>query len=258
MKRLSILLALLPVALLARPSYTGYSGAPGSRGTCASTCHGGSGGTIQVNGFPSVYVPGQSYEVSVRHETGSSIRNFNGSVRVGSGSETAGAITAGLNTSTYSASGEPNGVHLNSNGQDTATFTWTAPDPGVGTVRLYLAGLQGTSMGGPNTAIVLTSDQGTGVAEPGPGFPAAFGLRAEPSVVTGRLVLRFHSPAGVPAILLVADVTGRLMLHRALAGSGEQDRSVAVDLPEGLANGRYVAALFCGEERDVTAFVLDR
>jgi hypothetical protein len=252
---LGLMLTTLPAA--ASANYTGYSGAPGSRGSCASSCHGRSGGTIQVNGFPATYVPGQAYVISVRHDGGSTIRNFNGSVRVGSGSETAGEIAAGLNTSTYSVGQEPNGVHLSSSQKDTATFTWTAPDPGVGMVRLYLAGLQG-SQSGSNTEIVLTSDQGTGVAEPVPGVPAAFGLRAEPSVVTGRLVLRFRTPAGSDGSLLVADAGGRVVLREHVAAGAGEDQVLAVGLPEDLANGRYLAAVFSDGERDVTGFVLDR
>ena len=57
-----ILLSLLTCSILtAVTSYTGYSGAPLSRGTCASSCHGSSGGTIAVTGFPSVYDPGVAY-----------------------------------------------------------------------------------------------------------------------------------------------------------------------------------------------------
>src|SRR5512139_3091218 len=136
MNRIRVLatLALLIAVAMAEVTFTGYSGAPGSGGTCAGECHGGSGGTIQAVGFPTAYTPGQSYVVSVVHRGGSSIANFNASVRIGSGSQTAGTITAGYLTATYSTGNEANGVHLSGRDQDSCTFNWQAPSPGVGDV----------------------------------------------------------------------------------------------------------------------------
>jgi hypothetical protein len=85
---------LLAATLHALPDYTGYSGAPGTDGTCASTCHGPSTGTIAAVGFPTVYELDQSYVVSVVHRDGSSVSNFNVSVRMGTTSQTAGHLTA--------------------------------------------------------------------------------------------------------------------------------------------------------------------
>ena len=67
---IAAILMLLTAAALAFPSYTGYSGAPGSNGSCASTCHGTSGGTIQVVGFPAAYELSQTYVISVVHRGG--------------------------------------------------------------------------------------------------------------------------------------------------------------------------------------------
>jgi hypothetical protein len=142
----------------AHTTYTGYSSAPGSKGTCASSCHGSSGGTVQVSGFPTEYMPGQSYTVAVAHSGGSAIKQFNGSCRVGTGSTNAGTISAGTNTSTYSTNGETNGVHLSSSDKDNAEFVWTAPPAGTGEVTLYVAGHQGTA-GGPNTKVVMVAQE---------------------------------------------------------------------------------------------------
>ncbi len=101
---------------LAEPGYTGYSGAPGSNGSCASSCHGGTGGTITVVGFPTAYEVGQDYTISVVKRGGSTISNYNASVRAGSGRSPTGTISAGYLTATYSTSGEPNGVHLSGSG----------------------------------------------------------------------------------------------------------------------------------------------
>ncbi|MBN2464651.1 hypothetical protein JXD38_03375 [candidate division WOR-3 bacterium] len=136
-------LALFAAVALAPPFVIGYSGAPGTFGTCAGACHGSSGGTIEIVGFPAAYEAGQSYIVSVVHRGGLTINNFNASVRVGSGSTNAGTITAGYQTEVYSAYGETNGVHLSSENQDSCTFNWQEPDPAVGDLKLYVAGLQG-------------------------------------------------------------------------------------------------------------------
>jgi hypothetical protein len=49
---------------LGLPSYTGYSGAPGTAGTCAGACHGSGVGTITVSGLPTSYSLGQYYLVT--------------------------------------------------------------------------------------------------------------------------------------------------------------------------------------------------
>ncbi|MCA9782991.1 MAG: T9SS type A sorting domain-containing protein [Candidatus Delongbacteria bacterium] len=181
-----ILLTGFSIPLFARSSYTGYSHAPG-RQTCAVSCHGNSSGTVTLDGFPLTYTPGQSYTITLGHSAGNSIRNFNGSCRVGTGTTNAGQITAGTATATYSVSGETNGVHLSSNSQNTASFSWTAPAAGTGTVRLYVAAYQGSNTNGQTTALTLIADEevaalpelvlldwqfsgdddGDGIAEPG-------------------------------------------------------------------------------------------
>ncbi|MCB1048297.1 MAG: hypothetical protein KDC10_13970, partial [Calditrichaeota bacterium] len=181
-----ILLTGFSIPLFARSSYTGYSHAPG-RQTCAVSCHGNSSGTVTLDGFPLTYTPGQSYTITLGHSAGNSIRNFNGSCRVGTGTSNAGQITAGTATATYSVSGETNGVHLSSNSQNTASFSWTAPAAGTGTVRLYVAAYQGSNTNGQTTALTLIAeeevaalpelvllnwqfsgdDDGDGIAEPG-------------------------------------------------------------------------------------------
>ena len=123
------------------------------------------GGTVTVTGFPAQYSPGQSYLITIQRASGSSIANFNGSCRIGTGSENGGTISAGTGTATYNTSGETNGIHLSPNNQDSATFNWAAPASGTGTVSLYVAAHQGTASGA-NTVIVQVSDESASV--PGP------------------------------------------------------------------------------------------
>ena len=146
MKKTLILLVILifGTSAFARLSYIGYSGAPGSRGACAVSCHFRYtfDPSVTIEGFPEFYEPGQQYVVTISHTSGSSIAQFNASIRVGIGSDNGGVISAGTNTTTYSHSQETNGVKWSSNNRDSGTFTWTAPDAGTGEVRLYYAGLR--------------------------------------------------------------------------------------------------------------------
>ena len=226
---------LLAAVAAAEPGYTGYSGAPGTNGSCASSCHGSGVGAIQIVGFPVAYELGQSYEISVFKQSGSSISNFNASVRVGTTAQTAGTITAGYRTATYSTGNEPNGIHLSGSNQDSCTFTWTAPDTGVGDVRLYLAGHQGNE-GGPNTDVILTASPPTAVSEDG-GRRLGLALSLEPTVASGPVAIRLSAPLGSTARLRVVDRSGRLVARLVIPESGQPFFWNPLD-----QNGRRLAA----------------
>ena len=203
MKLNTVLILTTAITLcLASPTYTGYSGAPGSGGACAGNCHGVGGGTITVSGFPMTYSPGQAYTIRVSRASGSQIANFNASVRVGTGSQNAGTIEAGTSTAVYNVSGETNGVHFASPNHDTGNFIWTAPSPGVGEVRLYLSGLQGTSSGGQNTEIMLTA-QAAGVNESRRRTRIASAFAVEPTVARTTLLLRATGLSHAAAVRVI-------------------------------------------------------
>jgi hypothetical protein len=206
--------------VFAHPNFTGYSGAPGCRGTCASSCHGTTGGTITTSGFPTAYAPGQVYTITVAHSGGNPIANFNASCRVDTGSTNAGTLAAGLNTTIYSATGESNGVHFTTAFQDSGKFTWTAPSGGTGAVRLYVAGHQGTTSGEDNTELVLVSSEASGVEQGGKPFTGAesFGLRPGANPAKGAVVMAYQ--AGGPALLKIYDLGGRTVRSFAVAGNG--------------------------------------
>jgi hypothetical protein len=256
--RLNTVLALCATASLcvASATFTGYSGAPGTTGTCAGFCHGSGGGTITVSGFPDSYTPGQAYVVTVAHTGGSSIQNFNASVRVGTGPANAGTITAGTNTAVYSVSGETNGIHFSTPGQASGTFTWTAPSPGVGPVKLYLAGHQGATSGGPNTEIMLTAD-GAGIAEPGNQVRTAPAFTVEPTVARTALVLRAGNLPRA-ANVRVIDLSGRCVARIPIRAG----KDVAVSWPlldragRRLPAGVYHAVLTTGGATLVRQFVV--
>ncbi|MBK6910213.1 MAG: T9SS type A sorting domain-containing protein [bacterium] len=152
----------------ASPGNRGYSGAPGALGRCASSCHGAGTGTVQVTGFPTNYVPDSTYLITIQAVTGFPIKNFNASVRIGTGTNRAGTITAGQGTSTYNVAQETNGVHLSTLDLQTATFNWQAPAVGAGTVRLYVAAHQGARNTGPNTNITLVANEAVIPQPPAP------------------------------------------------------------------------------------------
>lgn len=206
-----VILSMMVSYAMAHPSYIGYSGAPGSNGTCSGSCHGTSGGSIQVNGFPSEYIPGQTYNVMLSHSGGNSIRQFNGSCRIGSGSQNAGVISSGTNTATYNTSGETNGVHLSSNNMSSCMFHWTAPESGTGQVRLYIAGHQG-SYSGQNTVIELVSDeQATGIPENDqPNPPINYMLTGcYPNPFNASTVINYELPAPSYVKISIFDLLGR-------------------------------------------------
>lgn len=159
MKTLIATLVCIASLSYARNSYTGnYSGSPG-RQICASSCHGSTGGTIVVTGFPSSYQPGQTYRIVVRRNGGSLIVNYNATTRVGTSATVAGTFATVTNSVLYT--GADGGVYANPRAIDSSVFNWTAPARGTGTVSFYCAGFQGTtsSANGQSTRIILTSSE---------------------------------------------------------------------------------------------------
>jgi hypothetical protein len=212
---ISTALAFLCAAMaVAEPNYTGYSGAPGSNGRCASSCHGAAGGTIEVSGFPSTYEAGHVYTVSFTHDGGSMIKQVNGSCRVGSGAQNAGVIAAGANTVTYNVAVETNGVHLTGTDLMGGTFLWTAPAAGTGEVRLYFAGHQG-SFSGANTTLVLSAQEQT--TDAGDGAPAGAALSySYPNPFNAQTVIWYEVPRAAPVLLEIFDASGRRLEAHAL------------------------------------------
>jgi hypothetical protein len=204
------LVLLIATTVLGRTSYTGYSGAPGSRGQCAASCHGNSGGTIQVSGFPTVYNPGQQYSITVSRSSGSSINQFNASIRLATGTQNAGTISASTRTASYNATGETNGVHLSSANQTDGTFLWTAPTGGAGTVKLYLTGMQGSSMSGANTSIILTAtEQTTEIGEEIQVPNRLYIISNYPNPFNANTRINFTTPTAENVRIEIYDINGR-------------------------------------------------
>jgi hypothetical protein len=223
LKGFSVLLALglvLGIAgpLTAHPYLVGYSGAPGTYGTCSVTCHGYPHGNLTILGFPDTsthiaYKPDSTYTITIYHPpSADTVENFNLSIRVGVTRVNAGLITPGFYTQTYRDSVETNGVQA-VGPCDSCNFHWTAPDTGTGMVKLYFGGSQGIEgEWDKNTIDTLVSMEFTGVEEQRSLRPPGddFGLRlvgANPA----RSVVALDCRPGAkgPAQLRVYDILGR-------------------------------------------------
>jgi hypothetical protein len=228
-------------------SYTGYSGAPGSNGACASSCHGNSGGTIEISGFPDFYLPGQEYEITISHAGGNAIRQFNGSCRIGTGSVNAGVITGGTNTVTYNNTHETNGIHFASANQNSGTFNWTAPSSGTGDVSLYIAGLQG-NMGGLNTTLVILAQElTTGIGDEIGNIPRGPHLSQNyPNPFNAGTTIDFSVAAPGAIKLVVYDLLGREIETIIDGPVSSGNHSLAFDASR-LSSGVYFYRLQTGE-----------
>jgi hypothetical protein len=208
------LLVLAAVLGQAYPTYTGYSGAVGSKGTCASSCHGSGTGTITVTGFPQTYIPGASYAITVKRVGGSLISNFNCSSRKGTTTQAGGTFTAGTKSALYSVSGYETGVRGSVNSIDSANFMWTAPAAGSGSVLLSLSGLQG-SKSGQTTKISLTAVENVTGIVLSAGRPKGFSLAQNfpnpfnPSTTIEYSVGDSPSRLGEKVTLKVYDLLGK-------------------------------------------------
>ncbi len=232
----------------AHATYIGYSGAPG-RGYCASTCHGSTGGTIQAAGFPAEYQPNQVYTVTISHSGGTTITQFNGSCRVGTGTTNAGLIGAGTSTVTYSTSGETNGIHLSSQALDSATFLWTAPPAGTGEVRLYIAGHQGAASGA-NTAFTLIASEATsGVPVPA-GTPAGPSMANYPNPFRAQTTIGYALPRASRVLLEIYDPSGRLV--KSFAAEQTAGPHAFVWEAEDAPAGTYFCRLQTGDRTETT------
>jgi hypothetical protein len=223
-----IIIGLATVQAWGHPTYTGYSGSPGRR-ACSISCHHRYDftPTITVTGFPESYVPGQQYTIALGHSGGSTIANFNCSIRIGTGTSNAGTITAGTNTSTYNTSGETNGVHFSSPFQDSGNFHWTAPSSGSGEVRLYLATLQGNLSNGADTQVVIVSNENTTGINDGPPIPITMSLAQNyPNPFNAETIINFNLAQPGHFDLLICNIIGQ----RVYGWSDDIDQAGTVSL----------------------------
>jgi hypothetical protein len=261
MKKSSILIfAVLSLGIaslaLGHATYTGYSGAPGSNGACASSCHGNPGGTIEISGFPESYSPGQEYEVTISHAGGNAIRQFNGSCRIGTGSNNAGVISSGTNTVTYNNSHETNGIHFSSANLESGTFNWTAPSAGTGEVRLYVAGLQGGHNGVNSVLVIQSQEQTTGIESELQAIPDRLSLSQNyPNPFNASTTVEFSLAESQPVRLVIYDLMGNEVqtLINEVRSAGSH---IVIFDGSGLSSGVYFYRLQAGATVETRRMVL--
>ena len=241
---------------LAHNSYTGgYSSAPG-RQTCASSCHGGTAGTLVVSGFPATYQPLQTYNVTVMHNGGSRIVNFNASTRIGSTSTVAGTFTAGLNSTLYT--GADGGAYASPHSIDSAKFQWTAPASGSGTVNFYAAAFQGTtsSNNGQSSRVTFAATENTTGVSGQESSPTGFQLsRNFPNPFNPTTHVTFAVPHDAHVTLRLFDASGKEVATIVDGFVQTGLHHVTIDAAD-LASGLYFYQLTAGTFTDVKKFLV--
>lgn len=251
----AILIVSIQSILIAEVNYRGYSGAPGSRGTCAESCHGYSGGTIEVIGFPEEYLPDEVYTVSVKVNSGSSIRQFNGSARLGTGSQNAGVISGGFRTRTYSVSQETNGIRLSNSYQDSVSFEWTAPPEGSGEVRLYIAGTQG-GYSGYNSTIVLVANEPSTDIETKIQLPEKLTVNSNyPNPFNATTTISFSLPTEEFVTISIYNIAGQLVEKLIEADLSAGYHSIAWNADD-YVSGIYVYSIQVGDHNEKGSMTL--
>lgn len=256
MTRLFLIIACCANIGFAHNSYTGgYSSAPG-RSTCASSCHGGTGGTLVVTGFPTSYQPLHTYSITVRHNGGSRIVNFNATTRIGSTTTVAGTFTAGLNSTLYTQA--DGGVYASPHSIDSAIFQWTAPAAGTGTVNFYAAAFQGTtsSPNGQSSRVTFAATEITTSVNGQEMLPTEFTLSQNyPNPFNPATNIYYELPIDVHVTLKIYDVAGQeaATIVDGLVRAGRHH--VVFDATD-LASGLYFYRLDAGAYINVKKFVI--
>ncbi len=152
----------------------GFTDAPFELSCATSGCHGGSEinagpGQFTVTG-PKLYVPGETYEITVRHTTNDSSRRRWGFQVTGlTGDRARGGTFQNTNNNTVILDDNgPNGprqyieqslsgTFAGQRNQASWTFNWEAPSTDVGAVVLYAAGTQANNNDSRNGDQVYTA-----------------------------------------------------------------------------------------------------
>ena len=123
------------------------TGSPGDGGTSCTACHTGPAGdsaNVTLSGVPSSYTPGQSYNLTLTVGSAAGKRGFaivserdSSNAAVGSWSN----LGSGVQTNGDSLS------HQSASSNNSWTFTWTAPTPGVAGITFYIAGNAADGLG---------------------------------------------------------------------------------------------------------------
>ncbi len=138
-------LALLMVALLivAVPPTEGWSAGKHNQANTGCTCHQNGGGITATHNFPSTYMAGMMYSISIGHTGGTQAFNGGFNVLVDKGNLMNAGSGVQIDTVQKSA------THT-SQGQLGWSFDWMAPVGGSGSVTVHVAVLQSDASGNNN------------------------------------------------------------------------------------------------------------
>ncbi len=143
----------------------GSTGAPGE--TTCTNCHIANVGNGQFTIIaPANYTPGQTYQITVRHQTTDTTRKRWGYQITGLAGSTPAADFTTLNNDSSVSEGAggrkyiqhtSSGTFINQTGGAFWTFNWTAPTTNIGAVTLYAAGNQANNDGTANGDQIYTA-----------------------------------------------------------------------------------------------------
>ena len=244
-----------------------FTGGAGNRtGSAGSTANCSTGGCHSANSTNTVcsltvatltnvpvssYTPGETYKVVVGGSNTSALPKFGFQVSAVKASAT--NVQAGSFTSTSSdvsivgttiKLAEHNTPISAVSGFYVASFNWTAPAKGTGTVRFYgilnaVNGTGTTSGDAPNVAPTLDITEGPAAGISG---PEKTSFSVFPNPVQDKIHFRIHGIADQNCLIQITDATGRIVT----SGKHQIVNGMAVTDLSNLAPGNYFAGIRLG------------
>lgn len=234
---------------------SGVAGAPGNN-TCAQ-CHSGAGLnagpeqlSITFSGANNQYVPGQTYQVTVSFVSSRPRHGFQLVARSGAGNNVNAGTLAVTSASTTQAAPSGSDIYIEhtSGGtfQTSWTCNWTAPSVAVGNVTFFAAGNAANNSGSSSGDNIYTTSRAI-TASSVQGLPVAsvqkLNLEVYPNPAAEFIMLKSAELAGTLVDFQLHDLQGRTVFTHSVQGSDWSNNETEIRLPEGLADGLYIARL---------------
>jgi len=213
------LLIAIPVGLLILVGFSSgqtgnFSGSPSDGNTTCTACHSAGanlGGAPVLSGFPTTYVPGQQYNLTLAI-TGSSASKFGFNI---TSEETAGNTKIGRFGIGTGSQLRPAGVGLThttaGNTQNSWNFTWVAPATNVGNIQFYYATLQANNNGASSGDQMVA---GTSLTTLGINYAALAKFTMFPTQVDNDLTIELQNAAS--GKLRIYNVAGALVQEQTI------------------------------------------
>lgn len=239
---------------------TGRTGAPGES-NCTVSCHIGTvqDGTAQnlltlkLSGNPvSVWVPGQTYEVSLALATGDVKEGFEATVLDVATNSMAGNFpgTGGLGTAITTGGSRKYANHTSSSnleGNVEWVWNWTAPATDVGQVKFYVASNKangnGTTSGDAIYLSQHTFNSSLGINE---GEEENVVFNAGYSSHNNKLILSYNAFTAEQTFMNLVDLNGKSVFTYAMGESIIGANTDEIVLPVSIESGVYIVNFFVG------------